>query len=192
MLERMSRDWWIVALQGVASIVFGILALSWPELTLLVLIYLFAAYAIVDGALALIRGFRRNGDGGGPDWWRVAAGVVGIAAGIIAFAMPDITAYVLLLVIASWAIVSGVIDLVAAYQLRDAIRGEWLLALEGVVAILFGIALIVWPGAGALAVVWLIGAFAIASGVLLLIIAFRLRGRAQGSDASPAPVSSGT
>ncbi len=185
MLERMSRDWWIVGLQGVAGIVFGILALAWPELTLLVLISLFAAYALVDGTLALTRGFRRSGDRGGPDWWRVCRGVVSIAAGIIAFTMPDITAYALLLVIASWAIVSGVIELVAAYQLRNAIRGEWLLALEGVVAVLFGIALIVSPSAGALAVVWLIGAFAISSGVLLLIIAFRLRGRAQG-DRTPA------
>ncbi|HTE66696.1 MAG TPA: DUF308 domain-containing protein, partial [Candidatus Binatia bacterium] len=142
-------------------------------------------YALVDGVLALIRGFRRGG-GGGLDWWRVARGVVGIAAGVIAFAMPDITAYALLLLIAAWAIVSGGIELMAAYQLRDVIRGEWLLALDGVVAIVFGVALIVFPSAGALAVVWLIGAFAIASGVILLMIAFRLRGRARGTGTSAA------
>jgi len=186
MLDRMSRDWWIIALQGVASIVFGILALIWPEITLLALVYLFAAYALVDGVLALVRGVRRSGDSARPDGWQIARGVVGIAAGIIAFAVPDITAYALLLVIAAWAIVSGALALVAAYQLRDAIRGEWLLVLQGVVAILFGIFLIVSPSAGALAVVWLIGAFAIASGVILLMIAFRLRGRARSTDPSGA------
>jgi uncharacterized membrane protein HdeD (DUF308 family) len=192
MLEPLSRDWWIVALQGVAAIAFGILALIWPGITLLALVFLFAAYALADGVLALIRGFRRGGDGGRPDWWRIARGVVGIAAGVIAFAVPDITAYALLLVIAAWAIVSGGIELMAAYQLRDVIRGEWLLALDGVVAILFGVALIVFPSAGALAVVWLIGAFVIVSGVILLMVAFRLRGRARGNGTSVAHPSPGT
>ena len=186
MLERMSRDWWMVALQGAAAIVFGVLALVWPGITLLVLVYLFAAYALVDGVLALIRGFRRAVEPGRPDWWLVARGVVGIAAGLIAFAMPDITAYALLIVIAAWAIVSGVIELVAAYQLRDAIRGEWLLALDGAVAIIFGILLIAFPSAGALAVVWLIGAFAIVSGAILLTLAMRLRDRTRSVESSAA------
>jgi uncharacterized membrane protein HdeD (DUF308 family) len=192
MLERLSRDWWIFALQGVAAIVFGILALVWPGITLLALVLLFAAYALVDGALALMRGFRRGGEGGGPDWWRIARGVVGIAAGVIAFALPGITAYALLLVIAAWAIVSGVIELMAAYRLRDVIRGEWLLALDGLVAILFGVAISVFPSAGALAVVWLIGTFAIVSGVILLTIAFRLRGRARRAGTTAAYPSLGT
>jgi uncharacterized membrane protein HdeD (DUF308 family) len=186
MFEQPSRDWWLVALQGVAAIVFGILALVWPGITLLALVFLFAAYALVDGVLALIRGFRRGGEGKRPDWWRVARGVVGVAAGVIAFAMPGITAYALLLVIAAWAIVSGAIELMAAYQFRNVMRREWLLALDGGVAILFGVALIVFPSAGALAVVWLIGAFAILSGVILLALAFRLRDRAQRSGTSAA------
>jgi uncharacterized membrane protein HdeD (DUF308 family) len=186
MLDQMSRDWWIIALQGVAAFAFGILTLVWPEITLLVLVFLFAAYALVDGVLALIRSLRRDGKGGRPDWWQVARGVVGIAAGLIAFAMPDITAYALLLVIAAWAIVSGAIELMAAYQLRDVIRGEWLLALDGVVAIIFGFLLIAFPSAGALAVVWLIGAFAIVSGVILLALALRLRDRARSVGSSAA------
>jgi uncharacterized membrane protein HdeD (DUF308 family) len=181
----MSRDWWIIALQGVAAIVFGVLALVWPGITLLALVFLFAAYALIDGVLSLISGFRR-GVGGRTDWWRVARGVVGIAAGVIAFAMPGMTAYVLLIVIAAWAIVSGAIELVAAYQLRDVIRREWLLALDGLVAVIFGIALIVFPSAGALAVVWLIGAFAIVSGVILLTLAFRMRQRARSPGSSAA------
>jgi uncharacterized membrane protein HdeD (DUF308 family) len=186
MLDQMSRDWWIIALQGVAAIVFGVLALVWPGITLLALVFLFAAYALIDGVLALITGIRRGRDGGGPDWWRIARGVVGIAAGVVAFAMPGITAYVLLILIAAWAIVSGAIELVAAYQLRDVIRGEWLLALDGVVAITFGIVLIAFPSAGALAVVWLIGAFAIVSGVILLALAMRLRDRARRAGSSAA------
>jgi uncharacterized membrane protein HdeD (DUF308 family) len=192
MLDRMSRDWWLIALQGVAAIVFGVVALAWPEITLLALVFLFGAYALVDGVLALVRGFRHAG--GGPDWWRVLHGVLGIAAGLIAFALPGITAYALLLLIATWAIVSGALELVAAYQLRDVIRREWLLALDAVVSILFGVALIAFPSAGALAVVWLIGAFAIASGVILLMVAFRLRGRARGTGTSaayPTPLSQG-
>jgi uncharacterized membrane protein HdeD (DUF308 family) len=190
MLDRMTRDWWIIALQGVAAVLFGVLALLWPGITLLALVFLFAAYAIVDGVLSLIQGLR--GRDGGRDWWRVVYGVVGIAAGVIAYAMPDISAYALLLVIAGWAIISGAIELVAAYQLRDVIRREWLLALEGVLTILFGVVLVVFPGAGALAVVWLIGSYAIASGVILLMLAFRMRGRARGPRTSapqPSPLS---
>jgi uncharacterized membrane protein HdeD (DUF308 family) len=186
MLERMSRDWWIIALQGVATIVFGVLALVWPGITLLALVFLFGAFALIDGLLALLHGIRRGGDGGRPDWWRIARGIVGIAAGVVAFAMPGITAYGLLILIAAWAIVSGTIELVAAYQLRDVIRREWLLALDGAVAIIFGIALVVFPSAGALAVVWLIGAFAIVSGVILLARAFRMRGHAHRAGSSAA------
>jgi len=181
--DRMTRGWWIVALQGVAAIVFGVLALMWPGITLLSLVILFAAYALVDGVLALVSGFRR-GAAGKPDWWRIARGVVGIAAGVVAFVMPGITAYALLILIAAWAIVSGAIELVAAYQLRNVIRGEWLLVLDGIVAIIFGVVLIAFPSAGALAVVWLIGAFAIASGVILLALALRLRGRARRAGSS--------
>jgi uncharacterized membrane protein HdeD (DUF308 family) len=176
MTDRMSRDWWIVALQGVAAIVFGVLAIASPGITLLALVILFAAYALVDGVLALISGFRPE-TGGKPDWWRVAGGVIGIVAGIVAFAMPGVTAYVLLVLIAVWAISTGVTEIVAAYQLRHVIRREWLLVVDGVVAILFGAALILFPSAGALAVVWLIAAYAIVSGVILLAAAFQARQR---------------
>ncbi len=185
MLDRMSGDWWIIALQGVTAIVFGLLALLWPGLTLLALVFLFAAYALVDGVLALVRGVRRA-DRGGRDWWRVVHGIVGIAAGVIAFAVPDITAYALLLVIAAWAITAGTMEVLAAYRLRDVVRREWLLVLDGLLAIVFGVAIIVFPSAGALAIVWLIGSFAIASGVILLMTAFRLRGRARGTGTSAA------
>lgn len=186
MADRLSRDWWLIALQGVSAILFGVFALVMPGLTLLALVFLFGAYALMDGVLALTRGLRRS-EGGGPDWWRILHGGVGIAAGVIAFAIPGLTAYALLVLIAARALVAGAIGLVAAFQLRDAVRSKALLALEGIVAMLFGLALVVFPGAGALAVVWMIGSFAIASGVILLTIAFRLRGR-RGGTRTPAPV----
>ena len=178
MLERMAQDWWMIALRGVAAIAFGVLALVWPGITLLTLVFLFAAYALVDGVLAIGSGIRRGGDGASPDWWRVVRGIVGIAAGVIAVVMPGLTALALLYLIAAWAIIGGVLEIVAAYQLRAVITREWLLTVDGVLSILFGIVLIAFPGAGALAVVWIIGAFAIISGVALLALAFRLRGRA--------------
>jgi uncharacterized membrane protein HdeD (DUF308 family) len=179
MLERMAQDWWMIALRGVAAIVFGVLALVWPGITLLSLVFLFAAYALIDGVLAIVSGIRRGGEGRSPDWWRVARGIVGVAVAVIAVVMPGLTALALLYLIAAWAIVGGVMEIVAAYQLREVITREWLLAVDGVLGILFGIVLILFPGAGALAVVWLIGAFAIVSGVALLVLAFRLRGRAR-------------
>jgi uncharacterized membrane protein HdeD (DUF308 family) len=178
MLERMAQDWWMIALRGVAAIVFGVLALIWPGITLLSLVFLFAAYALVDGVIAIATGIRRGGEGRSPDWWRVVRGIVGVAAAVIAVVMPGLTALALLYLIAAWAIIGGVVEIVAAYRLREVITREWLLAVDGVLGILFGIVLIVFPGAGALAVVWLIGAFAIVSGVALLVLAFRLRGRA--------------
>jgi uncharacterized membrane protein HdeD (DUF308 family) len=169
-----------------AALAFGVLAILWPGITLLALILLFAAYAIVDGVLAIASGLRRNADRRSPDWFMILAGTAGIVAGIVAVVLPGITALVLLIVIAAWAIVTGVAELAAAYQLRDVIRGEWLLALNGVLSIAFGVLLVVFPGAGALAVVWLIAVYAIVSGVVLLALAFRLRGRSETTASSPA------
>jgi uncharacterized membrane protein HdeD (DUF308 family) len=186
MLERLSRNWWALALRGLAAIVFGVLAILWPAITLVALVLLFAAYAIVDGVFALASGIRRSGDGRGTDWFMVLAGVAGIAAGVIAVALPGMTALVLVIIIAAWAIVTGIAELAIAYRLRDEIRGEWLLALDGVVSIIFGLVLFFFPGAGAIALVLLIGAFAIVSGAMLLALAFRFRGRTRTTASSPA------
>ena len=107
MLERMAQDWWMIALRGVAAIVFGVLALVWPGLTLLSLVFLFAAYALVDGVVSIVTGIRRGGEGRSPDWWRVVRGIVGVAVAVTAVVMPGITALALLYLIAAWAIVGG-------------------------------------------------------------------------------------
>jgi uncharacterized membrane protein HdeD (DUF308 family) len=174
----LTRSWSALAVRGVLAIIFGLVVFAWPGITLGVLVLFFGANALIDGVLALVAAFRGSASGG--RWWgMLLQGILGIATGIITFAWPGLTALVLLYLIAAWAIVIGVFEIVAAIRLRKEIQGEWLLALRGVLAIAFGAILFANPGAGALALVWLIGGFAIAFGVLELILAFRLRAHHQ-------------
>jgi uncharacterized membrane protein HdeD (DUF308 family) len=169
---------WTFVLRGVAALLFGILAFIWPGLTVLVLFW--GAYALVDGILALIAFFRTAHD---HRWGLLLEGVADIAAGIVTFLWPGPTAMVLLYIIAAWALVTGVLELVAAVRLRKFIHDEWWLVLSGVASILLGIVLIMAPGAGALALIWLIAAYSIVFGVLMLALALRLRGRAERRQA---------
>ncbi len=175
LLDTASRNWGWIALRGVVAILFGILGFMWPAITLGALVLLWGAYALVDGVLALIGAFRVR-DRGGPFWRLLLVGVAGIAAGLLAFVMPGITALVLLMFIAAWAILIGVFQVAAAIRLRREIEGEWLLALSGVLSVAFGVLMVLRPGQGALAVVWLLAGYAIVFGVLLLVLGFRLRG----------------
>ncbi|MGN6697209.1 MAG: HdeD family acid-resistance protein [Thermomicrobiales bacterium] len=175
MLDILSRHWWLLALRGVIAIIFGICALIWPGLTLTVLVLLFGAYALVDGIFAVIAGIRAVGRAA--NWWvLLLEGILGIIFGLLTFAWPGITALVLLVFIAVWAVLTGIMEIVTAIQLRREIQGEWLLALSGVLSIIWGIILFVRPGAGALAIAWLIGVFAILFGISLIALAYRLRG----------------
>lgn len=173
-MELLARNWWALALRGVVAILFGLAAFVWPGLTLAVLVALFGAYALVDGIFALaaaVRAVQQHNR-----WWPLLlVGVAGIAAGVLTFFYPGITAVALLVIIAAWAIVTGIFELITAIELRRHISGEWLLGLSGIASILFGILLIAQPGAGALALVWLIGIYAIVFGLLELGLAFRLR-----------------
>jgi uncharacterized membrane protein HdeD (DUF308 family) len=178
MVVVLARNWWALALRGLAAVLFGIMAFAWPGMTLGVLVLLYGAYALVDGVLAIIAAVA--GRTSGMPWWALLLeGVLGITVGILTFAWPGITALVLLYLIAAWAVATGVFEVVAAIRLRREIRGEWLLALSGIISVLFGVALVINPVGGALAVVWLIGAYAIAFGVLLIALGFRLRGAAK-------------
>jgi uncharacterized membrane protein HdeD (DUF308 family) len=175
MLVFHTGNWWLLALRGLAAVVFGVLAFIWPRITLTALVFLFGAYALVDGAFAIVASIRAPKEF--KRWWvLLLEGILSVIAGVLAFVLPGITALVLLVLIASWAIVTGIFEIVGAIQLRKQITGEWLLALSGVFSVLFGIVLLWNPIAGALAVVWLIGAYAIVFGVLMLALAFRLRG----------------
>jgi uncharacterized membrane protein HdeD (DUF308 family) len=175
-----SRYWWAIALRGVLAIVFGVLAFVWPGATLASLVLLFGAYAIVDGIASIVIGIREFGER--ERWWAtLLGGVVSVGAGVITFMMPGITALTLLFVIAAWAIVRGILEIVAAVRLRHVIEGEWLLGLAGALSIAFGVFMIAFPGAGALAVVWWIAAYAIVLGLMLVALGFRVKGLARAA-----------
>ena len=169
-----TSSWWALVLRGLAAIAFGVLAFVWPHITLTALVFLWGAYVLVDGLFAIVAGVKSYEEN--KRWWvLLLEGLLSVAAGVLAFVIPGITALVLLLLIAAWAIVTGAFEIGAAIQLRKYITGEWLLALAGVASVLFGFALLFNPNAGAIAVVWLIGAYALLFGVLLLALGFRLR-----------------
>ena len=174
LLQSLGRMWWLVLLRGLAAIVFGILAWAWPGVTLITLVLFWGAYALVDGVAALVSGWQTK-DSGKPMWQIVLIGVIGIAAGIFTFAQPEVTAVALLILIAAWAIVHGVLEIAAAIRLRKEIRNEWLLIVSGIISVLFGALMIANPGAGAMALLWVIGVFAVAYGALLVILSFKLK-----------------
>jgi len=161
MLDLLARFWWVLVLRGVAALAFGIAAVVWPGLALLTLIYLFGAYALVDGVFALGMGLTRLMDHRSHAWTLALEGLVGILIGLIAFATPGITALALLFLIAAWALITGIAEVALAILLRERIQGEWALILTGAISILFALALIAFPRTGALAVVWTIGLFAV-------------------------------
>jgi uncharacterized membrane protein HdeD (DUF308 family) len=182
MLEHLGRNWGWIVLRGVAAVLFGILAFALPGITLAVLVIVWGAYALADGILALIAAYRVR-DQGKPFWSLVIVGLLGIAAGIVTFIWPGMTALLLLLFIAAWAVVMGIFQIVAAIRLRKEIQNEWLLGLSGALSVLFGIIMFVQPGAGALAVIWVIAAYAIVFGVLLIWLGLRLKKRSEGRTA---------
>ena len=174
MLNSWGRVWWIVLLRGLAAIAFGLLAWTMPGLTILSLVLLWGAYALVDGVTALMAGWKAKG-GSQPVWHIVVVGVVGIAAGIFTFASPGLTELALLMLIAAWAAVTGVFQIVAAIRLRKEIANEWYLILSGLLSLVFGVLMFVNPGAGAIALLWVIAAFSVAFGALLVGFAFQLK-----------------
>src|SRR6516162_1516782 len=174
LLRSLEHIWWLPLLRGVASIAFGILAFLWPGLTLLTLTLLWGAYALTDGAFALWATVIGKGETT-PRLWLALAGMVSILAGLTAFFWPVMTTLALLMFIASWAIVMGVLQIWGAIELRKEIEGEWLLALNGLLSIAFGAVMFARPGTGALALVWMIGWFAVLAGCLYIALAFRLK-----------------
>jgi uncharacterized membrane protein HdeD (DUF308 family) len=178
-LDSLTRNWWAVALRGLAGILFGILTFAWPGISLAALVLLFGAYAFADGVLLIVSAVRRRG---ADRWWvLLLQGIVGIGAGVVTWLWPGITALALVAIIATWALIGGALQVAAAIRLRKVIRGEWLMALGGVLSIALGVLLIAFPGPGALALVIWIGAYAFVFGILLLVLGVRLRGlRAPG------------
>lgn len=173
-VEYFQKQWGWVALRGIGALVFGALALAFPGLTLSILVMFWGAYALLDGISSLVAGLRM-GDHGKPLWSLIAVGLLGIGAGLVTFFWPGLTAFTLIFIIGIWAIAIGIFQVIAALRFRKHIQGEWLHALSGVLSIVFGIAVTLQPGAGAIALAWMIGWFAILFGIMLVAMAFRLR-----------------
>ena len=174
-LPLLSRNWWALALRGLAAILFGVLAFAWPGITLFVLIIFFGAYMLVDGIFAIVAAVRAAGEEA--RWWLLLLeGILGVVVGLVTFFWPGLTALALLYLIAAWAIVTGIMEIAAAIRLRRELVGEWALILGGALSVLFGVLLVVIPArAGLLSLTWLIGAYAVVFGVLQVVLAFRVR-----------------
>ncbi len=170
LLTAFASHWWVLLLRGIFAVLFGVLAFMVPGLTLVALVFLYGAYALIDGVTALFVGGRAR------EWWMILAGVLGLVVGVLTFIFPGITAFWLLILIASWAVVRGLFEIVAAIQLRKELTNEWMLILGGVLSIIFGVLLFLNPAAGAMAMVWLIGAYALVFGIMMIVLSFRLRG----------------
>jgi uncharacterized membrane protein HdeD (DUF308 family) len=186
MVRTLSQNWWLVVLRGVLAILFGVLTFVWPAITLLTLVVMFGVYAIVDGLIAVWTGLSRTKDSS--RWWTfLLEGLISIGAGVIALFRPGLATLVFIYMIASWAVITGILEIVAAIRLRNEITNEWMLGLGGVVSIALGVLLFLQPLAGGLAIVWTVAAYAIIFGVLLVILGFRLRNWKAPSAREPLP-----
>jgi uncharacterized membrane protein HdeD (DUF308 family) len=168
--HAVARHWWILLLRGLAAVAFGILAFVWPGLTLTALIFLFGFHCVVDGIVSLMVGSaaRRL-------WPTMLIAVISILAGLVSFFYPGVTAFVLLYLIAAWAIVRGIFEILYAMEVRKVIEGELLLILAGLASVAFGVLILLYPGAGALSVIWIVGSYALVFGVLLVVLSFRIK-----------------
>ncbi len=188
MAELLTRNWWMLVLRGVLAIAFGIAAFVWPGPTLAALVLLFGAYAFVDGIFAIGTGIAGGGGGGlglglgsglelsgSSRWFLVLQGIAGVIIGLITFFYPNITAITLLYFIGAWAILTGVLEVAAAIELRKVIQDEWLLVFGGILSVIFGVPVFVYPGASALSILWLIAIYAIVFGITTVALGFRIR-----------------
>jgi uncharacterized membrane protein HdeD (DUF308 family) len=174
LVVSLGRFWWAVLLRGVIAIIFGIIALIRAEFATTALVYIFGAYAVVDGILSVANAWpnRKLNPGWGITF---VQGLAGITAGFVVIFLIDFVAFVLIYLIAVWALISGILEIITAIRLRAEIQNEWALALSGVLSIILGVVLIIWPSIGILTVVWAVGIYAILFGLLMLYLAFLIR-----------------
>ena len=178
-LPMLAGNWWALLMRGIAAVLFGLAALAWPGVTLLVLIVIFGAYAMVDGVLAIVAGIWGSE---GSRWLLLAEGVLGVLAGLVVFFWPGMTALVLLFLISAWAILTGLLKVFMAIGFRRKVENAWLMGLSGVLSILFGVVLAVLPGAALLSLVWLVGIYALIFGAVLIVLGFRARSHRHANE----------
>lgn len=183
MIRDYVGDWRLLAVRGLLALGFGVVTLVWPEITLWAVVVTWGVFALLDGIGSLLAAFGGTVVRGRA--WLIVHGVLGVAAGVIAFVWPDITGLVMLFVIAVWAFLSGLARLVTAIQLRREIRHEWVLGAVGVLSMGFAVMLVVTPGTGVLVITWLIGWYAVVLGLALLGLAWEVR--RETSAAAPGP-----
>lgn len=174
MPRQQSERWWAVTLNGVVALIVGVVTLLWPGITLGALIVIFGIFTLADGVLglgALLFGARRVG----PWWLRLLGSLLSIAAGLIALLWPGITSLALLWLVAAWALAKGILQIVIAVRYREHLARTWLLVLAGAVSLILGIVYVLFPGAGILSLVWLLGIFAIVYGGALIARGLLLR-----------------
>jgi uncharacterized membrane protein HdeD (DUF308 family) len=174
LLGPLAHNWWLLLLRGLASVAFGVMAFSWPKLTLLTLVVLFAAFVVVDGVFAVAAAVMGKQERGAR-WWLAVVGLISIGTGIAAYLMPGVTALTFALIIGAWSIATGIFQIIGAIRLRKEIEGEWLLVACGLGNVVFGLLVMLWPGLGLLTMIYLIGFYAIFYGFVLSVLALRLR-----------------
>jgi len=174
LFRRLLASWPLLLLRGVAATAFGVAAFVWPQATLLTLTFLFAVYAIVDGLIAIAAAFAGIGRDK-PTWWLCVLGALSLIGGLLALFWPTVTVIVLAVILALWALISGAVQLAGALQLREEIESEWLLGIGGVILMMFGLAVIAFPGAGAVALSWMIAVYSVAFGVSWIMLSLKLR-----------------
>ncbi len=184
-LVKLPMRWWAIALRGLLGILLGIVAFFMPVATLLALVYLFGAYAFFDGVFNLIAAWRHT-NRQKPWWALLLSGIAGIGAAAISFVWPGITALALVYVVSAWALITGGLQIAAAVKLRKEIEGEWLLALSGLLSMVLGFLLVFFPDAGAIGLVWYLGAYAVVFGILMVALGWRLRTRRARDHSQPA------
>lgn len=173
-MMNLTRNWWLVALRGLLAIMFGAAAFIWPGLTWLVLILMFGVYAILDGIFAMVSGVSQSRYS--PRWWVfLVEGFISLIAGVIVLLQPGLAGFALVIVIAVWAVLTGIMEIIAAIRLRREIRNEWMLGFGGFLSIMLGLLMLFQPAAGGLVITLMVGAYALIFGMLLLALSFRLR-----------------
>jgi len=174
MIEQLAAHWWIPVVRGAFAIVFGLIALFWPGETLLVLILIFGAFCFVDGIFAIVTAIRYATH---HERWGVLLleGIIGILIGLLAYAAPAAIALFFLYFAGGWAIITGIFEIIAALRIRQSVSGEIFMIVAGILSIVLGGALFVFPSAGLIAWIWLIGIYAIIFGVLMIGFGLRMR-----------------